>query len=141
MNRTKIALNITRINMVPFFLQNSQQKFYPKNGSFRLFSINQNYAETTLLIDMKIISQEASYAAQQSLTRVKFPKICANCLKFIFKQRFWVLYCNNHIYWLSSENFFSYTGFQPSINFVELRKRFPVIQLSYQLTKSFQRNS
>ena len=83
--------------MVPFFLQNSQQKFYPKNGSFWLFSINQNYAETTLLIDMKIISQEASYAAQQSLTRVKFPKICANCLKFIFKQRFWVLYSKNHI--------------------------------------------
>ena len=40
-NRTKVASNFTRINMVPFLLRNSQQKFYPKNGSIWLFSINQ----------------------------------------------------------------------------------------------------
>ena len=43
-------------------------------GHFGFFQLIKNYAETTLLIDMKIISQEASYAAQQSLTRVKFQK-------------------------------------------------------------------
>ena len=53
-------------------------------GHFGFFQLIKNYAETTLLIDMKIISEEASYAVQQSLRRVKFPKICANCLKFIF---------------------------------------------------------
>ena len=53
-------------------------------GHFGFFQIIKNYAETTLLIDTKIISQEASYAAQQSLRKVKSPKICANCLKFIF---------------------------------------------------------
>ena len=53
-------------------------------GNFGFFQLIKNYAETTLLIDMKIISQEASYAAQQSLRRVKSPKICANCLKFVF---------------------------------------------------------
>ena len=53
-------------------------------GQFGFFQLIKNYAETTLLIDTKIISQEASYAVQQSLTRVKSPKICANCLKFIF---------------------------------------------------------
>ena len=67
-------------------------------GNFGFFQLIKNYAETILLIDMKIISKEASYAAQQSLRRVKFPKICANCLKFNFKQRFWVLYSKNHIY-------------------------------------------
>ena len=67
-------------------------------GHFGFFLLIKNYAETTLLIDMKIISQEASYAAQQSLGKVKFPKICANCLKLIFKQIFWVLYSKNHIY-------------------------------------------
>ena len=66
------------------------KNFTPKMGHFGFFQLIKNYAETTLLIDMKIISQEASYAAQQSLRRVKSPKICANCLKFIFKQRFWV---------------------------------------------------
>ena len=60
--------------MVPFFLRNSQQKFFPKNGLI-WFQLIKNYAETTLLIDKKIISQEASYAAQQSLIRVKSAKI------------------------------------------------------------------
>ena len=37
-------------------------------------------------MDKKIISQEASYIAQQSLTRVKSLKICAKCLKFILNR-------------------------------------------------------
>ena len=44
-------------------------------GLFGFFQLIKNYAETTLLIDKKIISQEASYAAQQSLRWVKSPKI------------------------------------------------------------------
>ena len=64
--------------MVPFFLRNSQQKFYLKIGHFGFFQLIKNYAETTLLIDMKIISQEASYAVQQSLRRVKSPKTSIN---------------------------------------------------------------
>ena len=80
-------------------------------GHFGFFQLIKNYAETTLLIDQKNISQEAYYAAEQSLRRVKSPKISAKCLKIIFKQKFWVLFSKNHIYWLSSENFFSYTGF------------------------------
>ena len=32
-------------------------------GQFGFFQLIKNYAETTLLIDTKIISQEASYAA------------------------------------------------------------------------------
>ena len=67
-------------------------------GHFGFFQLIKNYAEATLLIDKKIISQEASYAGQQSLTRVKSSKICENRLKFIFKQRFWVLSGKNHIY-------------------------------------------
>ena len=66
--------------MVQFFLQISQPKFYPKNGSFWFFfHIIKKYAETTFLIDKKIISQEASHTAQQSLIRVNSPKHCANC--------------------------------------------------------------
>ena len=42
-------------------------------GHFGFFQIK-NYAEITLLIDKKIISQEASYAAQQCFKRVKSPK-------------------------------------------------------------------
>ena len=67
-------------------------------GHFGFFQLINNYAETTLLIDKKIISQEAFYAAQQSLRRVKSSKVCANCLKLIFNQKFWVLYSKNHIY-------------------------------------------
>ena len=62
--------------MVQFFLQNSQPKFYPKNGSFWFFQLIKNYAEITLLIDEKFISQEAYYTAQQSSRRVKSPKTC-----------------------------------------------------------------
>ena len=94
-----------------FFSEILNKIFAPKVGHFGFFQLIKNCAETTLLIDMKVISQEAYYAVQQSLRGVKFPKICANCLKFIFKQRFWVLYSKNHIYWLSSEIFFIYTGF------------------------------
>ena len=61
--------------MVPFFLRNSQQKFYLKNGSFCFFfQLIKNYAETTLLIDKIIISQETSYAAQQNLTGLNLQK-------------------------------------------------------------------
>ena len=43
-------------------------------GHFGFFQLIKNYAETTLLIDQKVISQEASYASQQSVRRVKSPK-------------------------------------------------------------------
>ena len=43
-------------------------------GHFGFFQLIKNYAETTLLIDEKILSQEASYAAQQSLRKVKSSK-------------------------------------------------------------------
>ena len=58
--------------MVPFFPLN--KNFTPKIGHFGVFQLIKNYAETTLLIDKRIKSQEASYAAQQSLKRVKSPK-------------------------------------------------------------------
>ena len=44
-------------------------------GHFGFFQLIKNYAETTLLIDKKIISQEASYAAQQILTTIRSPPI------------------------------------------------------------------
>ena len=84
--------------MVPFFSEILYKNFTLKMGYFGFFQLIKNYAETTLLIDKKTISQEASHAAQQSLRRVISPKICANCVKFVFKQRFWVLYSKNHIY-------------------------------------------
>ena len=80
-----------------FFSEIRNKNFTSKMGHFGFFQLIKNYAETTLLIDKIIISQEISYAAQQSLTRVKSPKICANCLKSVCKQRFWVLYSKNHI--------------------------------------------
>ena len=55
-------------------------------GHFGFFQLIKNYAETILLLDKKIISQEASYAVQQSLNRVKPPKNCANRLKYIFNR-------------------------------------------------------
>ena len=55
-------------------------------GHFGFFQLIKNYAETIIIIDMKIISQEASYAVQQSLGRIKFPKICAKCLKLFLNR-------------------------------------------------------
>ena len=43
-------------------------------GQVGFFHLIKNYAETTLWIDKKVISQEALYAAQQNLRRVKYPK-------------------------------------------------------------------
>ena len=43
-------------------------------GNFGFFQLIKNYTETTLLIDEKITSQEASFIAQQSSRRVKSPK-------------------------------------------------------------------
>ena len=61
--------------MVQFFLRISQPKIYPKFWSIWLFSVDQKYAETTLLINEEYISQEASCTAQKSYRRVKSPKI------------------------------------------------------------------
>ena len=80
------------LKISPELVRNFQPKFYPKIGHFGFFQIIKNYAEITLLIDMKSISQEASYSAQQSLRSVESPKTCANSLKFVFKQKFWVLH-------------------------------------------------
>ena len=49
-------------------------------GYFGFFQLIKNYAETTLLIDKKIISQEASYAAQQSLCIVQSIVISVYCM-------------------------------------------------------------
>ena len=38
-------------------------------GYFGFFQLIKNYAETTLLIDEKIISQEASYAVQKKIKK------------------------------------------------------------------------
>ena len=53
-------------------------------GYFGFFQLIKNYTEINLLNDNKIISQEASYAAQQSLC--KSSKICANCLKLFLNR-------------------------------------------------------
>ena len=45
-----------------------------------------------MLIDDKVISKEASFTAQQSLGRVKFFYPLGERFKFVFKQRFCVLY-------------------------------------------------
>ena len=60
--------------MVSFSSEILNKKFSPKMGHFGFFQLIKNYAETILLIDKKIISQEAPHAAQQSLRRVKSPK-------------------------------------------------------------------
>ena len=57
-----------------FFSEILNKNFTPKMCHFGFFQLIKNYAETTLLIDKEIISQEASYAVQQSLRRVKSPK-------------------------------------------------------------------
>ena len=51
-------------------------------GHFGFFQLIKNYAETISLIDMKIISQEASYAVQQSIRKVQSPKTSINEKKF-----------------------------------------------------------
>ena len=61
-------------------------------GNFGFFQLIKNNAETTLLIDEKYISQEASFTAQQSSRKVEFAKIRVNCLKFVLKQKFWILH-------------------------------------------------
>ena len=45
-------------------------------GHFGFFQLIKNYAETTLLMDEKYISQQAIYIAQQSSRRFKPPKTC-----------------------------------------------------------------
>ena len=76
--------------MVHFFSEIFIQNFTLKKRHFGFFQLIKNYAETILLIDEKHISQEASYTDQQSDRRVKSPKIGASCLKFVFKQKFYV---------------------------------------------------
>ena len=61
--------------MVPFFPEILNKNFTPKMGYFGFFQLIKNYAETTLLIEKKIISQEASHAVQQSLRRLNLQKV------------------------------------------------------------------
>ena len=80
-----------------FFSEIFNQIFFPKMGDFGFFQLIEIYARTILLIDKENTS-EASYTARQSLRRVKSPETCAICLKFVYKQKIWVLYSENHIY-------------------------------------------
>ena len=57
-------------------------------GHFDFFQIIKNYAETILLIDKKMISQEAPYAAQQSLTKGYISKNLRKLFKIYFKTEF-----------------------------------------------------
>ena len=43
-------------------------------GHFGFFQLIKNYAESTLFIDEKYVSQEASYTAKQSSRKIKSPK-------------------------------------------------------------------
>ena len=72
--------------MVQFFSEILNQNFTPKMGHFWFFQLIKNYTETTLLIDEKIISQEASYIAQQSLRRDKlnFLELCFAVFSLVF---------------------------------------------------------
>ena len=45
-------------------------------GHLGFFQLIKNYSETILLFDEEDISQEASYTAQQSSSKVKSPKTC-----------------------------------------------------------------
>ena len=53
-------------------------------GHFGFFQLIKNYAETTLLIDEKYISQEASYTAQQGSRRLQISKKMTNLFKICF---------------------------------------------------------
>ena len=72
--------------MNQFFLRNFQPKFYPKKCLFGFFQLIKSYAETIMSIDEKYLSQETSQTAQQSFRKLKSPKICVNCLKFVLNK-------------------------------------------------------
>ena len=67
----RISPELTWCNFLSKILN---QNFTPKMGNFGFFQLIKNYAETTLLINEKYISQEGSYTTQQSSRRVKSPK-------------------------------------------------------------------
>ena len=46
-----------------FFSEIFNQNFIPKLENFGFFQLIRNFAETTLLIDKKLMSQEAFYTA------------------------------------------------------------------------------
>ena len=66
----KLLRILSKLIWCYFFSEILNQNFTPKMGHFGFFQLIMNYTETTMLIDEKIISQEA----QQSLRRVKYPK-------------------------------------------------------------------
>ena len=60
-NLPKILAELIWCNL---FCEIRAQNFTPKMGHFGFFQLIKNFTETTLLIDEKIISKEASYIAQ-----------------------------------------------------------------------------
>ena len=83
MKKTKLLRISSNLIWFNFFFEILNQNFTPKMGHFNFFQLIKNYTKTVLLIDEKIISQEASYIAQQSLRWVVSPKNYANCLKIL----------------------------------------------------------
>ena len=70
----KLLRILSKLIWCNFFSKILNQNFTPKMGHFGFFQLIKNYTETTLLIDETVLSQEASYIAQQMLRRVKSPK-------------------------------------------------------------------
>ena len=97
--------------MVPFFPESFNKNFTPKMGHFGFFQLIKNCAEINLLIDKKIISQEASYAAQQGLRRVKSPKMNAHL--YILEHDFFpeIKKSPIYVYYSSLRSLFTKMGF------------------------------
>ena len=73
---SKLAQSFIRNNMALFFSPEFSTKKLPKKlGRYGFFQLIKKYAETSLLIDEKYISQEASYKGQPNSMSVKSPKI------------------------------------------------------------------
>ena len=75
MNWTKLLRILSDIKLCNYNSETLNQFFTPKYGHIGFVELIKNYAETALLVNKKIISQEAYCTAQQSSSRVESPKI------------------------------------------------------------------
>ena len=101
----KISSKLIRCNFVSEILN---QNFTPKMGHFGFFQLFKNYAENTLLIDKKIIPQEASYTAQASYTEGSNLQKFAHIVSNLFLNRGTGFYIVKTTFIDYQENFFSF---------------------------------
>ena len=89
--------------MVQFVLRNSGPKFYPKNGSFWLFLVNQKLRQKYPVDHRHNYIKVSPLRSPTNFKKGIISKKIAYCLKIVFKNKDGILYSKNDLFFYQTK--------------------------------------